>query len=150
MNGDSFSAQPMDEREEEEEDFLDPNSAFVSVAVSKNKRSCNTTAISHMDRSQRTSNARKPPVSESVFCAECKHISEPSGLAWQQCIDPHLDGAWFQSQPGQWLLRRRFSWLSSGLPGKCWSSTLVRHRPSFHIISSLLFIYHLTIQCHIV
>lgn len=112
MKGDSFSAQPTDEREEEEEDFLDPNSAFVSVAVSKNKRSCNTTAISHMDRSQRTSNARKPPVSELVFRAKCKHISEPIRLAWQQLLDSHLDGAWFQSQPRQWLWRLR----SSGFP----------------------------------
>jgi hypothetical protein len=35
VNGDSYPVQPEDD--EEEEDFLDPNSAFVSVAVSKNK-----------------------------------------------------------------------------------------------------------------
>ena len=62
MNGDSSSAQAED-NQEEEEDFLDPNSAFVSVAVSKNKRSCNATTVSHMDRSQRTGNTRKPAVS---------------------------------------------------------------------------------------
>ena len=60
LNGDSLSAEYY---QEEEEDFLDPNSAFVSVAVSKNKRSCNAAAVSHMDRSQRTSNTRKPAVS---------------------------------------------------------------------------------------
>ncbi|PNF20235.1 hypothetical protein B7P43_G16194 [Cryptotermes secundus] len=75
LNGDSFSAQPTDEREEEEEDFLDPNSAFVSVAVSKNKRSCNTTAISHMDRSQRTSNARKPPDAEDLAVTESERLA---------------------------------------------------------------------------
>ena len=62
LNGDSLSAHAED-NQEEEEDFLDPNSAFVSVAVSKNKRSCNAAAASHMDRSQRTSNTRKPVVS---------------------------------------------------------------------------------------
>jgi len=62
LNGDSSSVHA-DDNQEEEEDFLDPNSAFVSVAVSKNKRSCNATAVSHMDRSQRTSNTRKPAVS---------------------------------------------------------------------------------------
>jgi hypothetical protein len=67
---DSFSAQPEDDQEEEE-DFLDPNSAFVSVAVSKNKRSCSVAAISHMDRSQRTNNTRKPTVS---MCFSIIHI----------------------------------------------------------------------------
>lgn len=61
LNGDTLSAQAEDNQEEE--DFLDPNSAFVSVAVSKNKRSCNMAVSSHMDRSQRTNNARKPAVS---------------------------------------------------------------------------------------
>jgi hypothetical protein len=63
MNGDSFPDQQTDEREEEEEDFLDPNSAFVSVAVSRNRRGCNTATISNMDHSQRANIARKAPVS---------------------------------------------------------------------------------------
>ena len=62
LNGDSSSAHAED-NQEEEEDFLDPNSAFVSIAVSKNKRSSNAATVSHMDRSQRTSNTRKPAVS---------------------------------------------------------------------------------------
>jgi hypothetical protein len=62
LNGDSLSAHAED-NQEEEEDFLDPNSAFVSVAVSKNKRSVNAAAVSNMDRSQRSSNTKKPAVS---------------------------------------------------------------------------------------
>lgn len=65
MNGDSYPAQPEDDHEEEE-DFLDPNSAFVSVAVSKNKRGYGTAALSHMDRSQRTSNTKRSTVRVSL------------------------------------------------------------------------------------
>jgi hypothetical protein len=73
LNGDSFSAHAED-NQEEEEDFLDPNSAFVSVAVSKNKRSGNAAAVSLMDRSQRSSSTKKPAVS---MCLNTHHLYGP-------------------------------------------------------------------------
>lgn len=74
LNGDSSSAHAED-NQEEEEDFLDPNSAFVSVAVSKNKRSCNAITVSHMDRSQRTGNTRKPADTEDVVVMESERLA---------------------------------------------------------------------------
>ncbi|XP_021921023.1 uncharacterized protein LOC110830425 isoform X2 [Zootermopsis nevadensis] len=74
MNGDSYPAQPEDDHEEEE-DFLDPNSAFVSVAVSKNKRGYGTAALSHMDRSQRTSNTKRSTDAEYLDVLESEQLA---------------------------------------------------------------------------
>jgi hypothetical protein len=75
-SGDSVAVQRTDEPEEEEEEFLDPNSAFVSVAVSRNKRGSNTTAVGHMDRTQQSSVARRAPVSAMIFHFGCTHGSQ--------------------------------------------------------------------------
>lgn len=90
-------AQAEDNQEEEEEDFLDPNSAFVSVAVSKNKRSCNAAAVSHMDRSQRTSNTRKPVVSMCLntcvmlaYTSVWKYEAYCCGIICMYCIYLHV------------------------------------------------------------
>ncbi|KAJ4448650.1 hypothetical protein ANN_00040, partial [Periplaneta americana] len=74
LNGESVSASLEDDHEDED-DFLDPNSAFVSIAVSKNKRSCSTTAISHMDRSQRTRNVKKPADAEDIVVMESERLA---------------------------------------------------------------------------
>ncbi|KAJ9600674.1 hypothetical protein L9F63_026188, partial [Diploptera punctata] len=74
MNGESSVTH--EDKEEEEEDFLDPNSAFVSVAVNKNKRSTGAnTAIIHMDRSQRTTSSKKTGDPEDAVVIESESLA---------------------------------------------------------------------------
>ncbi|PSN53115.1 hypothetical protein C0J52_10575 [Blattella germanica] len=74
VNGESSNVPQPEQDEKDEEDFLDPNSAFVSVAFNKNKRST-TTAITHMDRSQRATSTKKSNDIEDAVVVESERLA---------------------------------------------------------------------------